>query len=358
MLPSEDHITELALKGDVNLEYFMAKIKNVKDELAENIKKQPNPNPAIVSYMLKTKIINMHAFMCHVNKRECTINNKRTLIEQFTLEYWTRERMMYIQNKETNLMAYKIVDDTSLSGKSILISLSFQDVLNLANSFIFNMKQLETEYYEILHVINYTKRNNIQHIQEEAKIRKRSFQNEIIPEQKLGESSLMLSSKLADNEEIKEGRPEESLMDLQLNSIKLKRETSEYIPAPVFQEADIFKVISNTLNAMNHLKKVTDDMKKSIKKAVKYAGGSKIYATSYLSAGGSISVLSEEQKSLKSIGSQLESKLGQEKNNTTVVIERINSETDIIFDCVKIVSYYVYCFRCSLMTINLSFVLF
>jgi hypothetical protein len=108
----------------------------------------------------------MYPFMCDsrdLDGRILKSVRKRKILEPLSMKFSTKEYLQYDKLEKT----FKIFSDVLFEGKEAFFTISYQDIVSLANAFIFNMKMLEKEYFTRMMKLNKVKAKNIGRIIEE-----------------------------------------------------------------------------------------------------------------------------------------------------------------------------------------------
>jgi len=360
-LPSENPSSTLALRGEVSIEYFVECVNNIKDELIKNAEMadhQPEQAGALAesleTYGMTIKIDDMFPFMCDardLDGRSIRLVNKRRILEPLSLKLSTKDNMLYDRNSKT----FKTFGNTLFEGKQMFITISYQDIINIANAFIYNMRMLEHEYFNRLIQFN--------------KMKSRGIAFSEIEELKEETSGILLPTKINSPK----SQPKDSLKipstSLNLDSdflagLKLEKSHSDYTYARSnsMPEENITTVLSNAMQAMEQLKKASKAMKMYKEKAAEYTRKSQKSLSSFGKSNDSktnirtyvenrkSNILVEENKTSLALPKMDDSGHSSNKlsfidhensgpNASIVTYERIYDNTRMVFESIKLVFF-------------------
>lgn len=149
LLPSEDVNNTLVLKGELTIDYLSECISRVKGELSSSslqLNQSSNFSETREISSLAVSLDEMYPFMCDardLDGRPLKSVGKRKILEPLTMRFSTKDFMQFDKLDKS----FKVFGDVVFEGKEVFITISYQDIVNLANAFIYNMKMLEKEYF-------------------------------------------------------------------------------------------------------------------------------------------------------------------------------------------------------------------
>ena len=162
LLPSEDINNTLVLKGELVINYLSECIAHVKNELDNLLAPQFNLSMLSESREINSIVIRldgMYPFICDARDLDGRILKsvkKRKILEPLSMKFSTKDYLQFDKLEKT----FKIFSDISFEGKEAFFTISYQDIVSLANAFIYNMKMLEKEYFARMMKLNKVKARN------------------------------------------------------------------------------------------------------------------------------------------------------------------------------------------------------
>ena len=294
LLPSENPSSTLILKGDYFVDYSTECLSRVKEKLFEDCKsaKYNKDENIAETYGMTLELKDVHTFLCHVDDQNNERAPKRKLLRPLNLSFVMRNYICF--NADKNIFSTYGV--TRFRGREIFMTVSYQDIVNIASAFVYNMKMIEEKYF--------------------AKLTK--FRN-------LKGQGLEISA-------IEELKDEYSSPDLQeANPFELVLEKSaSQVGVP---EDNIFTVLQKAFKAMEQLGKASKAMSKYKSKVLEYTqtGVKSVFKSSTMSM----------HKMLESKNDLLEELKDNHIQDLTIintVYEKLHDKSEMSFTCLKIVS--------------------
>ena len=314
LFPTKNIQSTLILRGDFFVKYFYACISNVKDYLINLKNEDKSNNREELTYYLGLNLKEINTYICNADDlNDKTMKNihKRSILKPLSLQFETKEFMSYVDGE------FKLSGGMDFKGTEIFLTISYQDIVNIANAFVYNMKMLDKEYFEKINSLNKLKN-----------------QWSIIEEDK----SNYINSQYINSEFIPFEQAPENL-----------RKSEIY--QPLAADAKIFTVLDEAMKVMDRLGKASKDMKKYKMRAMEYTqmGSKSSQKSNELQRQSRIySHIHEEFKAInsKDFQTRISGRFASASNpqemvkpNDSKVYERLKDTSEMKFDSIKMVVF-------------------
>lgn len=334
LLPSENPSSTLILRGNYHIDYFTECVSRVKDELlrtcesSKRSKDKANEGKAdekkvdegAETYGMSLELKDVHTFFCNVdgvNGQSIERVQKRKLLKPLNLLFSMKDYMCF----DTEKKAFKTYGTTKFKGKELFMTISYQDIVNIANAFVYNMQMLDKEYFGKL-----TKFHKL-----------RSQGLEISAIEELKDECMSMQSPANRNQS-----------RIEAFELVLEKAKSEYTYQGTIPEDNIFTVLGKAFEELEQLGKASKAMSHYKSKAVEYTQlAMKSQSHSKLSDSLSAHRALEQKETLeevKVIGDaeqyfrNMYKSSSQDLSTSNYGYERVYDATEINLLCIKIVS--------------------